>query len=253
MSLTSVVSVDKGVVKYLGEGQVPNRKKIETGEILGILFVCIDVLENFHGTVATGKRQKLKKKQNYSGAIVALLNLQRIVADGKIRKKRQIHAVVDMFRNKFEYKSIAQLGTIDGKHIAIKTSVNKGSDFKIVKGYQRWISDGGVLRGTRSNKLLEKSKRNLFSNSALSGSDQTTPYIFVGKVSPYNEYDETVFRNFGHRVQVTEFLTIVSGGPDGCQKMSLEFKVLRKHLLLQPETVTKVVSSICIIIPDKIL
>lgn len=160
---------------------------------------------------------------------------------------------------------------MDGKHVAIQAPHNSGSEFFNYKGFfsivlfgimdakyrflyfnvgsQGRISDGGVFDNTVFKKLLVGCKLNLPEGSPLPGRKKAIPHVFLGddafpllpnllKPFPGIQDKGSPKRIFNYRLSRARRISENVFGI-----LSAKFRVLRKPLLLQPETAEKIVTA----------
>lgn len=164
------------------------------------------------------------------------------------------------------------LGAMDGKHITLQAPINSGSEFHNYKsffsivlfavvdanynfiyanvGCQGRISDGGVFNDTTFKKRLQDNTMSIPPPNALSGRNMAVPYVFLGDdafplsvniMKPFSgmHHQGSQNRIFNYRLsRARRVVENVFG------ILSSVFRVLRKPMLLEPETATKVTLSI---------
>jgi hypothetical protein len=161
------------------------------------------------------------------------------------------------------------LGSLDGKHVVLQAPFKSGSDFFNYKstfsivlfalvdanynfmyvdaGDQGRISDGGIFQNSQLNNKLKNSSLSLPSSKPLSRRNKEVPYFFIGdgafaltenlrKPFPGLHAKGTPERVFNYRLsRARRVVENVFG------ILSSVFRVLRKPMLLQPETAELIV------------
>lgn len=164
------------------------------------------------------------------------------------------------------------VGAMDGKHINLQAPIHSGSEyfnyknfFSIVLfavvdgnynfiyanvGCQGRISDGGVFNAAHFKKCLDENKMHLPSTHVLSGQSEALPFVFVAddafplavnvmKPFPGAHGKGSKERVFNYRLSRARR---VSENVFGI--LTSVFRVLRKPMLLEPDTATKIVLAI---------
>lgn len=163
------------------------------------------------------------------------------------------------------------LGAMDGKHVAIESPINSGTEFYNYKGFfsivlfavvdanynfiyanigsQGRISDGGVFSETKFYDLLTEEQMQIPPDTILPNSENSAPFVFVGDdafplkrnlMKPYPGIQEkgSGTRIFNYRLSRARR---VSENVFGI--LCSVFRVLRKPMLLQPEKAKKIVMA----------
>ncbi|CAH1987006.1 unnamed protein product [Acanthoscelides obtectus] len=167
------------------------------------------------------------------------------------------------------------LGALDGKHIPLQCPINSGSiyynyksNFSIVLmalvdgdynfifvdvGCQGGVSDGGVFKNCQLYKDMEKNILKFLRCSPLPGRNKEMPYVFVADeafalteniMKPYSGRHRkgSKERIFNYRLSRARRIVENAFGI-----ISAVFRVLRKPMLLEPETAKVVVmATICL-------
>ncbi|XP_053615431.1 uncharacterized protein LOC128683450 [Plodia interpunctella] len=176
--------------------------------------------------------------------------------------------VSQQFENKWNFPHV--IGAMDGKHVAIQSPFNSGNDFDNYKlfpsivlfalvdanyrflyvnvGTKGRISDGGVFKSTNLYKKLEKKELNIPPPEILQVPYKIeVPYYILGdKAFQLNDYTMKPYdgtrergsceRIFNYRLSRARRVVENAFGV-----LSSVYRVLRKPMLLEPETATKVV------------
>lgn len=180
--------------------------------------------------------------------------------------EREWEIISEEFEDKWNFPHC--VGAMDGKHITLQAPLNSGSDyfnyksfFSIVLlavvdakynfiyanvGSQGRISDGGVFNATQFKKWLGESTLNLPSARVLPGRNVAVPFVFVADdafplsyniMKPFPGLQEkgSKSRIFNYRLSRARRVSENAFGI-----ISSVFRILRKPMLLQPETATKI-------------
>jgi hypothetical protein len=164
------------------------------------------------------------------------------------------------------------VGAVDGKHVLLQAPIRSGSDFYNYKssfsivwmavvdadynfmyvnvGCQGRISDGGVFKNCDLYRKIEMNELNLPQPSHLPGGNQELPYVFVADeafrlsdtiMKPYSGTHKrgSYQRVFNYRLSRSRRVVENAFGI-----ASSVFRVLRKPMLLEPETAQCVVMAI---------
>lgn len=177
-------------------------------------------------------------------------------------------AVSQEFEDKWNFPHV--LGAMDGKHVVLQAPFNSGNDYDNYKlfpsivlfalvdakyrflyvnvGSKGRISDGGVFKGTKLYEKLEKKELRIPSPKVLQVPYKSeVPYLILGdKAFQLNEYTMKPYegnpergsceRIFNYRLSRARRVVENAFGV-----LSSVYRVLRKPMLLEPETATKVV------------
>nr|XP_022911203.1 uncharacterized protein LOC111422238 [Onthophagus taurus] len=182
------------------------------------------------------------------------------------KNERDWEIIAREFQDKWNFPHC--VGAMDGKHITLQAPLNSGSDFFNYKsffsivlfavvdanynfiyanvGSQGRISDGGVFNATHFKKCFEESTLNLPSALVLPGRHVEVPFVFVGddafplscnimKPFPGLQDKGSKTRIFNYRLSRARRVSENAFGI-----LSSVFRILRKPILLQPETATKI-------------
>lgn len=186
-------------------------------------------------------------------------------------------------KNESEWKTIAKefndkwnfpncVGAFDGKHIALQVPIDSGTEFFNYKGFfsivlfavvdanynftyanvgcQGRISDGGVFSETKFKNSLEDNRMNLPNPCALPGRQNAVPFVFVADdafplsgniMKPYAGAQDkgSKKRIFNYRLSRARRVSENTFGI-----ICSVFRILRKPILLQPNTAKKIVLAI---------
>lgn len=117
-------------------------------------------------------------------------------------------------------------------------------------GTQGRISDGGVFNQTRFKECMEQSTMKIPPSSPLPGQNDSLPFVFVGDdafplskhiMKPYPGLHDkgSQKRVLNYRLSCARRVSENAFGI-----LSAVFRVLRKHMLLEPDTATKIVLAV---------
>lgn len=177
--------------------------------------------------------------------------------------------ISEEYENKWNFPHC--VGAIDGKHIQLQSPIGSGSDFFNYKshfsivlmalvdadynflyadvGCQGRISDGGVFKNMSLYKKLEANTLKLPPPKNLPGRDKNVPYVFVADeafqlscniMKPYGGSQEkgSIKRSFNYRLSRSRRIVENAFGI-----VSSIFRVLRKPMLLEPDSAVLVVMA----------
>lgn len=164
------------------------------------------------------------------------------------------------------------VGAFDGKHIALQSPINSGTEYFNYKGYfsivlfavvdanynfiyanvgcQGRISDGGVFSETTFKECLKNSTLHLPPPGYLPGRSNTTPFVFVAddafpmhknimKPFPGVQIKGSKQRVFNYRLSRARRVSENAFGI-----ISSVYRILRRPMLLQPERAANVVLAV---------
>ncbi|XP_050501018.1 uncharacterized protein LOC126880978 [Diabrotica virgifera virgifera] len=178
--------------------------------------------------------------------------------------------IAKQFNDKWNFPNC--VGAMDGKHISIQAPINSGTDFFNYKsffsivlfavvdanynfiyanvGCQGRISDGGVFNDSYFKECLEENTLNLPPACSLLGRSTDVPFVFVADdafplstniMKPFAGHQEKGSKNriFNYRLSRARRVSENAFGI-----LSAVFRVLRRPMLLEPETATNVVLAL---------
>lgn len=184
-------------------------------------------------------------------------------------------AIAEQFYRKSKFPHC--IGAMDGKHVTIQAPIHSGSDYYNYKsnfsivlfalvdadynfifadvGCQGRISDGGVFKHSVLYRKMEDGSLNLPvpEDSMISNEISNLPYVFVADeafalhnhiMKPYSGNHERGSAEWNFNKHLSRARTVVE---NVFGILSSVFRVLRKPMLLEPETAeTIVMATICL-------